>query len=284
MNWILLSFLTALCRSLTDIFTKKSGENYDFLKVAWATNFFALPPLFFLVLKEGVPQLNSNFFIILVLSGLLNSLVSIFYAGALKQSDISQSIPMVAFSPLLLLLTSPLILNEFPNIAGASGIVLIVIGSYIANLKKGMKIFDPFKSLFTNTGTRLMLGVAFIWSITANLDKIGLNNSTPVFWGFSVYLFMAVFLFRPRFLKLNRQNKYRKHLISAGLFNGMTIVFQMQALTLTIVPYVIAIKRTSVLMSVIAGFIIFKETSILKRTTGALLMFAGVVLIILFNK
>ncbi|MFA7577509.1 MAG: EamA family transporter [Candidatus Muiribacteriota bacterium] len=282
MNWIILSLLTALSRSLTDIFTKKSGEKTDFLIIAWATNFFALPVLLPIVIAQGIPELNTSFFVTLLFSGLLNGIVAVLYVRALQESDISLAIPMVAFSPLLVFITTPILVNEYPSKLGAVGILLIVAGSYIANLKRKTGIFEPFKSLYRNKGTKMMLAVALIWSITSNLDKIGLTNSSPVFWGFSVYFFISILLFRPAFFKTLRNiNTSKKNLLLTGIFNGLTILFQMQALTLTIVPYVIAIKRTSVIISVIAGFLIFKENSRLKRLSGAILMFLGILFIIL---
>ena len=55
----------------------------------------------------------------------------------------------------------------------------------------------------------------------------------------------------------------------------------MTAISLTLVTYVIAIKRTSVIMSVLWGAIIFKEKGIKERLVGAVIMVLGVVLIVL---
>jgi len=87
------------------------------------------------------------------------------------------------------------ILNEIPSAWGIVGILLIVLGSYMLNLKEASKGFlGPFKALLSNTGARLMLFVAFIWSITSNVDKIGLRNSSPLFWALILNLTMAAIL------------------------------------------------------------------------------------------
>ena len=55
----------------------------------------------------------------------------------------------------------------------------------------------------------------------------------------------------------------------------------MMAINLTLVAYVIAIKRTSAIMSSLFGFWLFKEKGIKERLLGVVLMVLGVILITL---
>jgi len=68
-------------------------------------------------------------------------------------------------------------------------------------------------------------------------------------------------------------------LAAMGFFNAIGLLCQMQALTLTLVVQVIAIKRTSVLMGVLFGHFIFKEKDIQQRLLGAGIMIFGVFVI-----
>lgn len=68
-------------------------------------------------------------------------------------------------------------------------------------------------------------------------------------------------------------------LAAMGLINATGVIFQMQALTLTFVVRVIALKRTSVLMGVLFGHFIFKEKDIQERLLGAGIMILGVLFI-----
>ena len=98
----------------------------------------------------------------------------IFYMKAIKASDLSITVPMLTFSPLFLLITSPLTLGEFPNLFGLFGILFIVAGSYMLNIKQRKEGWlVPFKALLSQNGPKFMLIVAFLWSISANFDKIG---------------------------------------------------------------------------------------------------------------
>lgn len=57
-------------------------------------------------------------------------------------------------------------------------------------------------------------------------------------------------------------------LFPIGLFNALTSIFQMTAISLTLVVYVISIKRTSAIMSALFGHLIFKEKDIGERLMG----------------
>jgi uncharacterized membrane protein len=73
-----------------------------------------------------------------------------------------------------------------------------------------------------------------------------------------------------------------KKLVPIGFFCALTVIFQMLAVSLTLVAHVIAIKRTSTMMSVLWGFLVFKEAGFKERLLGASIMIAGVLLISLF--
>ncbi len=290
MLWILFAFLGAFCESLKDVFSKKalnSIRNIDEYVAAWSMRFFALPFLLSLLLFVEIPVIGDGFWGALLVSGGLNTVTTILYMKALKLSDLSVTVPMVTFTPLFLLVTSPIILGEFPGGFGILGIILIVMGSYMLNIKKRRDgFFAPFRALLNEKGPRLMLCVAFIWSISSNFDKIGVVNSSPVFWTASLNLFLTMTLLPIMFLKsdscISQVKNNVKALLPIGFFTAMMHLFIMTALSLTLVAYVIAIKRTNALFGVLWGALFFKEKNIKERLVGALIMVAGVLLISLF--
>ncbi len=287
MTWIFFAVLTALFRSFTDVAGKFGLKNMDEYIVAWALNFFALPLLIPLLFFIEIPEITEGFWLAIFISGTLNIATAIFYLKAIKLSDLSLVSPLATFTPLFLLITSPLIIGEFPTLFGLIGILLIVFGSYILNLKeKKNGILAPFKALVNNKGARLMLLVAFIWSITSNFDKIGLQNSSPIFYGVAVNIFITIGITPFVFLK-SRKNikqipKNLKSLIPVGIFHGLMITFHMIAISMTLVAYLISIKRTSAVISVLFGSLIFKEKGLKERILGAIIMIIGVLFITLF--
>jgi uncharacterized membrane protein len=146
-------------------------------------------------------------------------------------------------------------------------------------------ILSPIKALFEERGPVLMLSVAFIWSITANVDKIGVLNSSPIFYSFTlsgaltVELFIAMHLRSKKYPEQIKRNL--RGLVPIGLFFSLGILSQMTAIEMTLAPFVIAIKRTSILIGSIYGFVIFKESNLRERLLGASIMILGLLMIIL---
>jgi uncharacterized membrane protein len=286
MVWFICSILTAFFESIKDIFSKRNLKDIDEYIVSWSLTLFALPFLVPFLFFIRLPHLGNQFWTALFFGGSLNVIATILYMKAIKYSDLSLTVPMIAFTPLFLLTTSPLIVGEFPKFFGLIGIVLIVAGSYILNIKEKHKGYlAPFRALLKERGAKLMLVVAFIWSITSNFDKVGVENSSPVFWIIAIDTFIALVMAPIVFYKsqrnLNQISVSLITLIPIGLFGALTSIFQMKALTLTYVAYVISIKRTSAIMSVFFGHLIFNEKGIEARLIGALTMILGVLFIAL---
>lgn len=284
MQWFILSLLCAVFEALKDISGKKGLQNIDEYIVAWSWRLFALPILLPILFFIDIPKLNSEFFTALVIGGILNLIVTVIYIKSIKISDLSLTLPMISFTPLFLLITSPLILGEFPNGFAVIGILLIILGAYVLNLDtKKYGLLEPFKALLRNSGTRLMLLAAFLWSISANFDKIGINNSSPLIWVIFIDLFISVGMIPIVFFKSRKKVKEMKKgiyiLLSVGVLGAVSLIFQMAALELTMVSYVIAIKRTSILFAIFFSYFLFREEKIKERFLGALIMVLGVAVI-----
>ncbi|MEG4325688.1 EamA family transporter [Microcoleus sp. herbarium5] len=284
MTWLIFGILTAFFEAVKDVFGKQNLKKSDEYVVAWSLSFFSVIFLIPWVFYTGIPPLNSQFWLALLIGGSINAVTSLLYIKAIKVSDLSLTLPLVALTPLFMLVTSPLIVGEYPKLFDYIGILLIVAGSYLLNIKEKHKGYlAPFKALLEKPGPKLMLIVALLWSIASNFDKIGVTNSSPIFWVFSLFGTITVLLLPVLLYKTpNSGEKILKQLpmlAAMGSFNAIAVLFQMQALTLTLVVQVIAIKRTSVLMGVLFGHFIFKEKDIQERLLGAGIMILGVLFV-----
>jgi len=285
MTWFLFSILTAISVTAQDILSKKSLQKTNEYVVAWATRFFALLLLVPLLFIFEIPKLGELFWPALVINGSLNLLATICYFKAIKYSPLSLAAPMLTFTPLFLLLTSPVIVGEFPGWLGLFGVLFIVAGSYVLN-RPGheQRWWLPFKNLLREKGVRYMLLVALIWSITSVFDKVGVVNSSEFFWPVAVFVFIVIFITPLMLLKahqhLSHINLHLNKLLPLGLIWGAMLVFQMIAVKLTLVAYVISIKRISAIFSVLGGALFFKEKGLKARLAGAILMVVGVVCIV----
>jgi uncharacterized membrane protein len=138
---------------------------------------------------------------------------SVLYLKAIKSDDLSLTVPFIGFSPLFLLFTSFIISDERPAFQGVIGVLLMVAGAYFFQFKEKKKNFlAPFTALLKLRGPKMMLLIAFLWSISSNFDKIGIKNSSPVFLGFDAEFgyFLFCFLdchFQKNFLKSSHGQK-----------------------------------------------------------------------------
>lgn len=282
--WIILSFLTAFCEAVKDALCKKSLKDFDVFTIAWAWKFFSLPfilPLiFFIPIPEHLPGL---FWLALATGGGLNILATLLYIRAINQSDLSITLPLLSFTPVFLLFTSPVMVGDVPTMTGYVGVLLIFSGSYLLGIKDRTTVLSPLKAIVREPGARTMLLVALIWSVAANMDKLGVMSTSPFFWAVCVQSFISVglsiVLWFNRLSLRGRTGNSLKMLLLIGFFTAAGFIFQMSAIELGLVPYVIAIKRTSIIMGVLVGGLYFMEKDLKTRLIATGVMLAGVLLI-----
>ncbi len=283
--WIILSVVTAITFALSSSYTKALSDRAHTYVLTWSLMTLSLPWTLLVVWYEGVPEIGEGFLFAALLSVVTNLVAVTMQVRALSISPLSLTVPFLAFTPLFMLLTGWVVLREAPNPQGLAGILLIVAGAYAINLDKIRGgILAPIKAITREPGSRLMLIVAFIWSISSVYDKVATVNSSPAFYSsfFSVVygvLYIPLLVVGLRKMPLPRGTTPRLFLL--GFVFAVMIMAQMMAIEMTLASYVIAIKRTGMVMGVVLGYYLFKERNLRFRLVGAALMSAGVVVIAL---
>ncbi|MFB6174496.1 MAG: EamA family transporter [Candidatus Nanohalobium sp.] len=283
---ILLAAMVAAIKGFQSIYQRKNALDTDEFVTAFSSRIFGIPVLLAAILYTGLPELSPGFLLLAVPQSAVIAFTSILIAKAYKKSDASIVTPMFAISPLLVLFTSFLILGEAPGILGGLGILLIASGAYMLKAEGSQGLLDPLKKLWDERGVQIILAVILIYAVTANTDKIGVQMSSPVMWPLTVYTLSSLFML-PVMMKKSSgwQRKIRndwKPLMLLGGLGGAGIILQMTALKLTLVPYVVSIKRLSIPITVIFSYYMLDEKASFKeRITGAALMAIGALLIYL---
>ena len=221
------------------------------------------------------------------LHGILLIMSTYLILKAVQISNLSVSMPMLSLTPLFLILTSYIMINESPNFYGFIGIFLIVAGAYSINIKNYKNGFlAPFKTLFKDKGSFYVIIVAFLYSIAANLGKIGILQSNPIFYVFIVYFFASVimipFITRKFNKKINEIKSNFNALAILGISSAFMMVTSAYAVLIAIVPYVISLKRSSVVFTIFFGYFMFNEKNVKNALIGTIAMLMGGILITLF--
>ena len=284
MNWFLLSLSSAFFVTSADALCKRSlKQNGEYL-IAWVRIGFAAPLLLLLLPFIEIPSLDLPFFLALLISVPLEVTALILYTKAIKLSPLSLTLPFLALSPVFMIFTSDLMLGERLGKLGIISIFLATAGAYLLNVnttKKG--ILEPFKAIRRERGSLYMILVAFIYSITSNLGKMAIIHSSPLFFA-ATYLPILAIVFFPIVMWKNHGNVKElfvspKTFGAIGLAMAISVTAHVLAVNMMAVPYVISVKRLSLLFGIIYGAIWFKETHIKERLLGAIIMISGVIML-----
>ncbi|MBN1520899.1 MAG: EamA family transporter, partial [Candidatus Aureabacteria bacterium] len=235
-----------------------------------------------------IPALSGRFFFFLFLAQPLELTAALLYLKAIKISPLSLTVPFLSFTPVFLLFAGALFLGETVTFLGVFGIGLVCGGSYVLYLEKGMgDIFLPLRSLFRERGSLLMLLVSLIFSFTAPMGKRVIQESSPAVAMVS-YRAMGALIFTLYFMKKRcglREPIKRYSALSPLVFiDVLHYIFHFGGIILVEVVYFISIKRLSILISLILGKLVFRETHFKLRLAGATVMLAGAAIIIFFGK
>ena len=166
-------------------------------------------------------------------------------------------------------------MGEGLNRWGILGILLIASGSYFLGLGPGHRRFwDPIKALARETGARLMLLVAAIYSVTAALFKLAILHSDPAFFGVA-YPLTAIGLMTGRLSLEPRNGPCRPcRPATAGGWRrdscfALSTLSLANGVKLAPVTYLVAVKRLSLLISVALGGMWLRERPFLPRLLAA---------------
>lgn len=285
---IILSLSSALCLAISDALIKKAFSQVNEYDGAWLRLIFCLPLLLASLLFIDVPVLDRKFFISFGIALPLEILAMVLYIKALRISPLSLTLPFLSLTPLFLIIFSYLVLRESLSLRGVLGILCISAGGYMLNIHAAKKSFlEPLRAIMKERGSVYMIGVACIYSFTSALGKIGIVHSSPLFFGVTYFLVLTL-AFTPLKKRFGRENilatlngKTMMTLAFSGIAYAGMIVSHMLAISMSKAAYMIALKRSSILIGVVLGYVFFQESRVGQRFLGALIMFAGIVLIVL---
>jgi drug/metabolite transporter (DMT)-like permease len=306
MFWALLSGIGACADAGYYIVNKKFLRSVD--PDLLAASGFLFTSLFLLAISfsRGIPPLGPDFVMAVTAAVAINILGTTLAFRALKSTDISLAVPMLSFTPLFLIVTAAVMLHEIPSAVGICGILVLVFGSYVLNTTaEHESLLDPFHSMLSHPGIFSMLVVSFLYAIAIGFDKMIVLNSDTVF-GSGVVFFLLGGAFAVIHCLKRRRGRLpgpgientlpepegmrifsgSRGLLTAGIIIGILLTIEAMVINaaylVQIVPYVSAIKRTSIIITVLYGTMVIREEEVFRRVAGAVLMVCGVVLILFF--
>lgn len=227
---------------------------------------------------ETMPAIATPYFWgLLAVSGALNTIAYFCYVRAFRYSDASLVASITLISPIFLLVTSPIMVGEHVPVIGVVGILSTVVGVYFLDKAPGdTQRFASYRNLLHDRGARSMLVTAAIWSLSANFDKMGIRETSPLQWGACIGIAIAFGSIVTWIIAGERASMDRRvwRAVLPGIANAAQIMFVLVAVSMIFVPYAIAIKRFSAIFTVAMSKPLLGE-EIKNRLIGALIMLAG---------
>src|SRR3989344_3004091 len=245
MEWYYLVTLAAFFISFVPILRK------NILIKEHATEYATTLYLFVsLMLLPSIVKVDWNagwlVWILMYLKAILLTFAIILSNRAARHMEVSTVEPLRNFSVIFVLMMSFLFLGERINGIQGIGIILVLLGSYIIEVKKtSMKFSLPGKKW-----VMFLMGAMFLGSICSVMDKVILKYT-------SVYTLLIALT------------------ISSELFYLFAVATPVSLLSL-----IMTLRRLNTLISTVIGGELFHEHNLFQKITAAIIMIAGTYLVV----
>lgn len=288
MNWLVLSLLTAFTSATQDACVKKWFSQTSPYEMALFPLLYSLPVFLLILSWAPLPRLDGTFWWSLLACLPFDGAAFLLYMEAIRIAPLSLTVPYLAFTPVFILVTGKVVLQEVPNFAGVAGIIVTVLGSYILSSDpKDSGFLAPFRNILRERGSWMMCIVAFLYAFASVFGKQAVLHSSPIFFAclYTIILSLALLIILSVLGKASIRTLARGYKLGAlaGLILVAHAVLHNSAIALTKASYMISVKRLNILFGVLYGGIVFGESHMARRLLGAILMVGGAVMISLWG-
>jgi drug/metabolite transporter (DMT)-like permease len=289
MNWFLLAFVSALFSAAAAISQKKilfKLEALEFSIILSVFNALLLIPFLFLINFGNIQLIN---LLVLYFKTILEAFAFWNVMLAIKNFEISKALPLLALTPGLVAISAFIFIRDLLSLTEIFGILLLILGTYILEVKSKNDLLDPFKTFLGSKKYHYVITALLLFTITAILDRLLLHKYDLEPLSFLIFqnFFLAV-NFVIIFLAARESFKKLPAIITGDTFklliliSLLTIIYrytQIEAVKIAPVALVLAVKRISIFFAVLIGGRIFKEHNLWVRAAAAAIIIAGTFLI-----
>ncbi len=276
-----LLFGSAILHTTWNLLIKGAGEKY--MATWWSMvlgSILFLPALLFL----GLPARST--WLLLLISAVVEAAYFVVLSFAYGDADFSLVYPVArGAAPALIAVWSILFLHESPTAGGIFGLVVIVLGLMIVGASSwGQEDGQPHLR-----GIWPALLLALLISIYSVIDGAAVKRTGPFSYASLIYFVSSAYmtpyvLARHGWPKLKAEfAAYHWRLIGTGALIVTGYLLALWAYRLASVSYSGAIREVGVVMGAIAGWQFLGEKFGPVRVIGAIVIFAGIVVIALLG-
>jgi multidrug transporter EmrE-like cation transporter len=258
-----------------NILAKKSEDKLAFLWLA-----LVIPGIvgaFYLAQELIYGNINSTAWLCILGSGVIHSIYFATLSNAYNETDLSVVYPYSrGISTLLTTIIGVILLSESLSAIGYLGIALTIIATLMGPL------LDRKHSSLSLVGFRYSVITGIMISFYLVIDKIALKHIEPL--NYLMIIFFIMFICIAPVITKNKRFKNEldnsKLLpFAAGIFMGSAYLFVLFAMKNAPVSYVVSARASGIVISGVAGVIVFKEQVSIHRWFAIGLICLGVIFI-----
>ena len=279
---IFLLLISAALHALWNLLLKGSDEKY--VAMGWQVVIGGILSLIALSFT-GLPP--SSMWLFALASGALEAIYFVLLSYAYSGHDFSLVYPMArGAAPALLVLWAALFLREKPTLGGFLGIAMIVCGIVVIGATSLLQNHEGKPHL---KGIAIALTVAFIISVYTLLDGFAVKHGPALPYALSMFVVVPVmttpFILRRYGWKhlAGAWAGQRVRLIALGLLGVVAYAIALFAYSFAPLNYSEAIREVSVMLGAFAGWRFLGEKMGGYRVLGAVVIFAGILLIAIYG-
>lgn len=273
--------VSTIFASSKDLLSKKLAGKISGTVSAGTSFLYAVPwyvifLLFSKIFNENTFQFSGLFFTFVFLRAITDSFAEYFKMHALQSGEISFIANFFSITPLFLIFLAPLITGDQITQGGLIGLVIIVGSTLILLVSPSHAI--PWK------GVLYALISAFFFSLNICLDRLAVQQASPIFSGFMMTVFSGVILFIPMIRVSDWKSQCTtnsKILTLRGLFEVIFMTLKLFGLRYLEPQYASGIQKLTLVFSVAIGGKAFNEKEQGKRILASLGIVIGSIVIIL---
>ncbi|OGI81831.1 hypothetical protein A3E95_00730 [Candidatus Nomurabacteria bacterium RIFCSPHIGHO2_12_FULL_44_22b] len=285
--WFYAALGMALISGLCAIISKRAMRTISPLTFFWGVLTVSAPIVWIFAWSKGVPDFSKLFFVGVIGSVVFYSISKILFYRTIRDAELSHVHPLVALGPVFTLGSSFLILSEVPSLIGFIGIGITLVGTYVLNISSIREgLWEPFKILFRNNLSLLMLYSVLIGSISPVFDKLAIIHTSPQNEIFALLMedLVIVFGLLPWMLLKNKtvaiEIKFNwKWILTFGLLQAVSNTLAFISLAGANPGLVTSVFRTQIFFVLLFSYLFFGDRPKTETIVGSIIMIGGLVVL-----
>lgn len=290
MNWLIFAFIAAILTAASAITQKRvllKEHAMEFSATLAIMTMVISAPLFLII---DYARLEFFPMMILFFGSILGAFAFLLIAKSLRHMDVSSASPLLVIGPVFVAFFAFIFLGEKITLMQVGGIFLLVVGSYVLELKRHHNLLEPFRIFKKSKYIHYILFALVLYGLTATIDRtlLGYMGVQPEAYIAFAHIFVAFHFFWMITIFHDGWKGIKNGFRSAGGWLLLVALFtvgyrlaQSIAVSTAKVALVASIKRTAVLFAVIVGGELFHEKNIFRKAVASVIMIGGIFLIVL---